>query len=414
FRAGKAAEARHAFAESLESYQQALALLNLLPESPERDGRELELRQSVVQVLQVARGYAAPETREATERAAVLAEKGGNLAQLVGWVMSRWLVAHDSGDLSAESTLADQGLELAVREGSPTSLASAHTAQILTRYLLGDLAGVEKYFAAGLSLFDDPGFRRHPGAATGTFGYAAMNAWRIGRADVARQRIARMTAAIDTNTPYDLAFSTTFAAQIRIYLREYEQSETLAARALELGEKYQFPFVAAYNRCVLGRARAELGRATEGVELMPQGIAGLLEVGFRLGMAIHTASLAAALGREGATVDALAMVEQALQANPGQVAPRPEMLTLRGELRLEQGQTELAEADFREAIALAQKMDAKASELQATMSLARLLDRTGRREEARAMLAEIYGWFTEGFDTADLKDAKALLDQLNA
>ncbi len=79
-----------------------------------------------------------------------------------------------------------------------------------------------------------------------------------------------------------------------------------------------------------------------------------------------------------------------------------------------QGQTELAEADFREAIALAQKMDAKASELQATMSLARLLDRTGRREEARAMLAEIYGWFTEGFDTADLKDAKALLDQLNA
>lgn len=79
-----------------------------------------------------------------------------------------------------------------------------------------------------------------------------------------------------------------------------------------------------------------------------------------------------------------------------------------------QGQTELAEADFREAIALAQKMDAKASELQATMSLARLLDRTGRREEARAMLAAIYGWFTEGFDTADLKDAKALLDQLNA
>ena len=198
------------------------------------------------------------------------------------------------------------------------------------------------------------------------------------------------------------------------YLEEESGAETLAARALELREKYQFPFVAAYNRCVLGRARAELGRATEGVELMPQGIAGLLEVGFRLGMAIHTASLAAALGREGATVDALAMVEQALQANPGQLAPRPEMLTLRGELRLEQGQTELAEADFREAIALAQKMDAKASELQATMSLARLLDRTGRREEARAMLAEIYGWFTEGFDTADLKDAKALLDQLNA
>jgi len=88
------------------------------------------------------------------------------------------------------------------------------------------------------------------------------------------------------------------------------------------------------------------------------------------------------------------------------------MLTLRGELRLEQGQTELAEADFREAITLAQKMDAKMLELQATTSLTRLLATQRRRDEARAMLAEIYGWFTEGFDTADLKDAKALLDEL--
>ena len=76
-------------------------------------------------------------------------------------------------------------------------------------------------------------------------------------------------------------------------------------------------------------------------------------------------------------------------------------------------QTELAEADFRESIALAQKMSAKAWELRATMSLARLLANQGRRDEARTMLAEIYGWFTEGFDTADLKDAKALLDELS-
>ena len=97
---------------------------------------------------------------------------------------------------------------------------------------------------------------------------------------------------------------------------------------------------------------------------------------------------------------------------PTNSSHRPETLRLRGELRLKQGQTELAEADFREAIALAQKMGAKAWELRATMSLARLLAKQGRRDEARAMLAEIYGWFTEGFDTADLKDAKALLDEL--
>jgi predicted ATPase len=83
-------------------------------------------------------------------------------------------------------------------------------------------------------------------------------------------------------------------------------------------------------------------------------------------------------------------------------------------LLLKEGQTELAEADFREAIALAQKMGAKAWELRATMSLACLLRDTGRRDEAHTMLAEIYNWFTEGFDTADLKEAKALLDELTA
>ena len=107
-------------------------------------------------------------------------------------------------------------------------------------------------------------------------------------------------------------------------------------------------------------------------------------------------------------------MSDALQANPEELLFRPNILACRGELQLKIGRAELAEADFREAIALAQKMSAKAWELRATMSLARLLDVQGRRDEARAMLAEIYGWFTEGFDTADLKDAKALLDELNA
>jgi len=90
------------------------------------------------------------------------------------------------------------------------------------------------------------------------------------------------------------------------------------------------------------------------------------------------------------------------------------MFRLRGELRLELGQTEMAESDFREALALAQKTGAKAWELRTTMSLARLLNKQGKREQAHAMLAEIYNWFTEGFDTADLKDAKALLEELRA
>src|SRR5262249_51942277 len=92
---------------------------------------------------------------------------------------------------------------------------------------------------------------------------------------------------------------------------------------------------------------------------------------------------------------------------------QPEAFRIRGELQIKQGRREPAEADFREALKLARSMGAKALELRATMSLARLLRDTGRRDEAHSMLADIYNWFTEGFDTADLKEAKALLDELS-
>jgi tetratricopeptide (TPR) repeat protein len=138
----------------------------------------------------------------------------------------------------------------------------------------------------------------------------------------------------------------------------------------------------------------------------------MLEIGTRVGIPAYTAYLAAALERQGDIVEALEKVEEALQLNPDELYYRPEIFRLRGDFRLKQGQPELAEADFQESIKLARRMGAKARELRTTMSLARLLASQGHRERARAMLAEIYNWFTEGFDTADLKEAKALLDEL--
>jgi tetratricopeptide (TPR) repeat protein len=329
-------------------------------------------------------------------------------------VTSRSLIAFEAGNLPAAIALADQALDLALREGSPTSLGLVHVLQLSTRYWRGDLAGVEKHFTAGLKFFDDPGFRQYPGAAVGiAFGMASWNAWLQGHNDVARAREAQMRATLNGNNPYHLAWSDYYAARLRIFMGEYEQAEASAARALELSEKHRFLYAAAGSRSVLGQARAQLGRATEGIALIREGIAGLLEAGARGSISHCIASLAAAQERGGAIVDALETVEQALEVNPDALVYRPETLRLRGELRLKQRQTEPAEADFREAIALAQKMDGKAWELRTMMSLARLLDRSGRRDEPHRMLAEIYGWFTEGFDTEDLKDAKALLDELN-
>jgi tetratricopeptide (TPR) repeat protein len=412
-RAGKAAEARNAFKEALDSYQQALALLTTMPESPERDLRELELRLSVVWMLTVTLGLSAAEAIEATEAAAALAEKSGNLRQLVTGLISRGFATCLSGNLPAAGTLADQALELSLREGSPTSLGLAYTLQIQTRFHRGDLAGVERHFTAGHEFLDDPDLGRFPGVALAAFQHAARSAWILGRTDLARERFARMMAAASENNPYDVAVSEVFAAGLQLSMREYEQAEGLAVRGLELSEKHQFPVAKALSRLILGSARAQLGRATEGVELIRQGIADFLEIGHGMSIVSFIGTLAEAQACNGAIVDALETIEQALQANPDELVSRPETLKLRAELRLKQGQTEQAEADFREAIALARSLGAKILELRATMSLARLLAKHGRRDEGHTMLAEIYGWFTEGFDTPDLKDAKGLLDELS-
>ena len=124
--------------------------------------------------------------------------------------------------------------------------------------------------------------------------------------------------------------------------------------------------------------------------------------------------LAESQALSGAIGDALETIEQVLQPNrPNANICRPEAFRLRGELQTKQGWREPAESDFRTALALARSMEAKAYELRAAMSLARLLRDTGRCDEAHSMLSEIYNWFTEGFDTADLKEAKVLLDELS-
>jgi class 3 adenylate cyclase/tetratricopeptide (TPR) repeat protein len=425
-KAGKAAYARNAFMEALESYKQAVSLVGLLPKSPERDLRELELSDLVVVMLYVTKGYAAPETVDAIARFAALAEKSGNLPQLVRSVFRRGFTAFVLGDLAAAGTLADEALALAQREGNSHDLAAGHGLQIWVRYWRGDLLGVEEHFANGLKFFDDPAYRRARGGGAipgngpliawmyPVFAYASWSAWTLGQTEIAHKREAQMMAVVTANDPYDVAYSKALAARLRGYMREYKQAEALATDALELSERHHLPYPTALSRCVLGQARAQLGNAAEGIDLIRKGIAGLLEIGSRFGISNYIAYLAEAQKCEGSITDALETVERALQANPDELLYRPETLRIRGELRLKQGNTGLAKDDFREAIALAQSMSAKSWELRATMSLARLLDDQGRRGEARTMLADIHGWFTEGFDTADLKDAKALLEELNA
>jgi hypothetical protein len=218
--AAKSAESRNAFHEALESYRNALTLLSLLPESPERNRCELDIRLSLASMLHITEGYSASQTMEAIKGTTMLAENSGNLGQLVNLMLSRCLAVLASGDLKVTIDLADQALDLALRDGSPTNIAFVRALHVIARYHHGDLVGVETHFTTGLDFFDDPGFRQLPGLAVSAFGVASWNAWILGRAAIATERLKQMIK-IAIN-PYDVAFSREMSAQLSVYRKEYE------------------------------------------------------------------------------------------------------------------------------------------------------------------------------------------------
>jgi len=311
-------------------------------------------------MLRVSKGYSAPETIDATNSAAELAEKNGNVEELIKWMIARGLSTYFSGALSAAGVILDHTLELAVRQNNPISLGSTYALQVQTCFSRGDLIGAEKHFVAGFQFFKHPGPERVSfEAAIAAFGAASMNAWMHGHAVVARERFAHMMALTTANNWHSLALSGVFAAQLHVLLREYARAEALAVQTIELSGEHQFPYLKALSRCVLGHARAQLGRAREGIELIRQGIDGLVNINSRLALGNFTAWLAVALEHEGATAAALETFQQALQVNLDEIIYCPETLRLRGELRLKHRQSELAETDLRDSVALAQKMVAK-------------------------------------------------------
>jgi class 3 adenylate cyclase/tetratricopeptide (TPR) repeat protein len=410
-RAGKAAESHHSFKEAQQSYEQVLALLGLLPDSAERDLQELDLRLFIIRMLWITTGVASPQSVDACERAVGLAKKSGNLSELVSLMIASGAAAFVGGDYESAANLSHQALELALDENNPTNLCAAYILQIDVCLARGDLAGCEEHFARGLKLFEEAAnsplspFRLEP------FGVASVNAWVRGRADLARERVARLMRETNQNNPAEVVVSSLLGAWTYLLLREDQQAEMLAAQALELSDKLQLAQIAEMSRCYFGWAQARLGRPSEGVALIRQGITRLATLGTRSDAL--TLALAQSQTLSGAIGEALASIEQVLQPNrPDANLARPEAFRLRGELQTKQGLLEAAEADFRTALRLACTMGAKSWELRAATSLARLLRDTSRGDEAHSMLAETYNWFSEGFDTADLKEAKALLDEL--
>jgi predicted protein tyrosine phosphatase len=253
--------------------------------------------------------------------------------------------------------------------------------------------------------------RRRAEASVGRAPHSVMVSWHMGEADQGRAKICEsISAAERSNEPASVIAPLTYACLLYRELREPANVLEVAERLLAISREQQLPGMVAFASVFRGWALAEQGRTAEGIQLIRDGLDSMISSD-----AAQTAltALSEALARAGELDDALATIEQTVAAARKSAIESVFVLWRRGELHLQHGDESAAESDFREALSAAHRVGSKAYELRATTSLARLLAKKGNRNEARTMLAKIYAQFTEGLDTPDLKEARALLDNLN-
>ena len=391
-KAGDVAWSRNAFIEAREAYRHALNRLALTPPSPGRDATELELLMATSQMIVATKGSNSPDRVEIHARTEALKAKTGNLVDLARQILGSWTAANAAGNHPSAMAFADRLLDVARRDGGALTRGMATYAQSITRYFMGDLLGAEEHFVSGEAFLSDLGLRRYSIVAL-TLSHAGYNAAITGRADEARARMRRAFATIEEDA-FIKAFVQMASSGLHAMLGEPEQAAVLSAQAIATAAEHGFREVGWCARMFNGWAQAQLGHPDEGARLIREALAAYRANGSLMSVSAFLTGLAEAQALGGALAQSLRTIEEALTVNPQERYWRPETLRVRGDIRRQQGEEELAEADFREAIALAREMSAKAYELRAVTSLARLWRDQGRRGEARELLAPVYGWFT--------------------
>jgi predicted ATPase len=245
--------------------------------------------------------------------------------------------------------------------------------------------------------------------------YAALALWYLGYPDQALQRGQQaVTLAQELSHPYSLTFALEGVAELYQFRREARQTQEWAEALMTLSTERGFAFWLVSGKMLRGWALVEQGQGKEGIVQIRHGLATWQVMGEALYQPLFRALLAEAYGKVGQTEEGLTVLAEVLADvhTTGLCYYEAELYRLKGELLLQAaGRGGEAEACFRQALDVARRQRAKSLELRAAMSLSRLWQHQGKRAAARELLAEIYGWFTEGFDTADLQEAKALLEE---
>jgi class 3 adenylate cyclase/predicted ATPase len=421
-KAGDRASERSAYAEAVSHLTRGLELLHTLPDDTERTLQELDLQIALGAALMATRGYAAPEVAETYLQARELCRRVGETPRLFPVLHGLYRFYHVRGQLQAAREAGDQLLRLAESLGEPALFVEARRALGVSLFWLGDVTAALAHLVRGAEAYDPERHRTHTSAygidpGVVCLSYSALALWQLGRPWQALERSHEaLGLARDLAHPQSLALALVWAAWLRQLRREGQLAREHAEAAVTLCAEQGFPLWMSMGVILRGWASFEEGLREEGIAQMHQGLADLRATGAELWRPSFLAPLAEAYGRMGRLEEGLGALDEALGivARNGERAHEAELHRLRGELLRAGGTQDAPEAtaSFQEALEIACQQEAKSLELRAAASLARLQADQGRLREAQELLAPVYEWFTEGFDTADLSNAKALLEEL--
>jgi predicted ATPase len=421
-KAGQRAVERSAHLEAVAHLMKGMEALATLPDTPERTQHELDMQLALGAALRVTKGHTAPETGRAWARARELCHQVGDTPQLSAALGGLVGFYQNRGELQTARELAEQRLMLAQRQQELTPRVWAYSEMGQLLFFLGEFISARTHLEQAIALSaSQPDHsltsRDEQDRRISALGYVVFALWMLGYPDQALTRLHEMlTHAQELSHIFSLARALLRAAVLHRYRRGVDTAQKWADAFMTIVTEQGFEHYLGNATFERGWVLAAQGQGEKGIAQMHQGLAALRTTGTGLLLAEFLALLVEAYGQIGQAKEGLRLLDEALVPvdASGERFYAAEVYRLKGELLLRQTVPEAsaAEACFQQALAVARRQQAKSWELRAAMSLSRLWQHQGKRAAARELLAPIYGWFTEGFDTADLQEAKALLAAL--
>jgi predicted ATPase len=425
-RAGKLSVAKSAVHEAVARLRRGLGLLNGLPETRERQQLELDIHVTLTTALMAGKGYADPEVVAALERANRLVTETGAVGTPLHFFVlyGLWVSNFTCGAVAAALDHAANFLSIAQSQSSSGPLLVGHRILALSLIVSGDYPAALANFETAASLHRpdehrDSAFRYGTDIGVNAFAVMSWALWHRGYPDRSARAADRALAySRQLGHAHTLAHAFWIAGMAAVFARDVATVCALSNDCVAIASEHGFALWAAQGRVLQGWADSQKGEATTGIARIRDGLAAREAIGDRVHTPFHLALLAEALALAGKIEEALAALDDALAraVASGVRGSNAEIHRLRGELIGHLPHPDLAKAEesFRTALAIAREQGTRGYELRAATSLARLWREQGRRGEARDLLAPVYGWFIEGFDTPDLREARALLEGLDA